>query len=280
MELFAKAEWFNPGGSVKDRAALQMLLAAERAGTLTPEKIIIDATSGNTGIAFAMLGAAMGYRVVLALPGNASVERKQTIEAYGADIILTDPLTGTDGAQARVKEIVAQDPERYFYPDQYNNEANWEAHFRTTGEEILRQTGGRVTHFVAGLGTTGTFTGVSRRLKQHSPDIRCIALEPDSPLHGIEGLKHLPTAVVPGIYDPTLVDRRLVVSTEAAYDMTRRLAREEGLYVGVSSGAALAASLSLAEELSSGVIVTVFPDGGSRYTSERFWIDEGKGRER
>jgi len=280
VELFAKAEWFNPGGSVKDRAALQMLLAAERAGTLTPEKIIIDATSGNTGIAFAMLGAAMGYRVVLALPGNASVERKQTIEAYGADIILTDPLTGTDGAQARVKEIVAQDPERYFYPDQYNNEANWEAHFRTTGEEILRQTGGRVTHFVAGLGTTGTFTGVSRRLKQHSPDIRCIALEPDSPLHGIEGLKHLPTAVVPGIYDPTLVDRRLVVSTEAAYDMTRRLAREEGLYVGVSSGAALAASLSLAEELSSGVIVTVFPDGGSRYTSERFWNDEGKGRER
>ena len=277
VEIYAKAEWFNPGGSVKDRAALNMLVEGERSGRLSRGKTIIDATSGNTGIAYAMLGALLGYRVKLALPANASPERERAMTAYGAEIILTDPLSGTDGAQECVRRIVAADPGSYFYPDQYNNVANWEAHFRTTGPEILKQTGGRVTHFVAGLGTTGTFMGVSRRLKEVSNGIRCIAVEPDSPLHGIEGLKHLETAAVPGIYDPSLVDERVIVSTEEAYAMTRRLARDEGLFVGVSSGAVLAACARVAEGLTSGVIVTIFPDGGPRYASERFWDERGKG---
>lgn len=278
VEIHAKAEWFNPGGSVKDRAALAMLVAGERSGALRRGKTIIDATSGNTGIAYAMLGASLGYRVTLALPANASPERKRALTAFGAEIILTDPLTGTDGAQERVKAIVRADPERYFYPDQYNNAANWGAHFQTTGPEILHQTGSRITHFVAGLGTTGTFTGVARRLKEFSKDIRCIAVEPDSPLHGIEGLKHLETAVLPGIYDPALVDERMIVSTEEAYAMTRRLARDEGLFAGVSSGAVLAACVRLARTLSGGVIVTIFPDGGARYASERFWEEGTNGR--
>jgi cysteine synthase B len=277
IEFYAKAEWFNPGGSVKDRAALNMLLDAERSGALRRGKTIIDATSGNTGIAYAMLGALLGYRVKLALPANASPERKRTLAAYGAEILLTDPLTGTDGAQERVREIVGSDPHSYFYPDQYNNAANREAHERTTGPEILRQTGGRVTHFVAGLGTTGTFTGVARCLKAYSNSIRCIAVEPDSPLHGMEGLKHLASAAVPGIYEPALVDERVSVATEEAYGMTRRLASSEGLFVGVSSGAVLAACLRVAAAIPSGVIVTVFPDGGARYASERFWDNGTKG---
>ena len=272
--IYAKAEWFNPGGSVKDRAALQMLLEAERSGALTKEKTIIDATSGNTGIAYAMIGSALGYRVLLALPSNASPERKQVLRAYGAVILLTDPLAGTDGAQGRVKEIVASDPDRYFYPDQYNNPANWKAHYLTTANEIWKQTEGRITHFVAGLGTTGTFVGTSRRLKELRPSISCISVEPDSPLHGLEGMKHLATAIVPGIYDPSLADERLTVSTEEAFDMARRLAREEGLFVGVSSGAVMAASLRVASSTAhSSLIVTVFPDGGARYGSERFWTD-------
>lgn len=276
-EIYAKAEWFNPGGSVKDRAALWMLLEAERSGALTKDRTIIDATSGNTGIAYAMIGAALGYRVRLALPANASRERKQVLRAYGAELLLTDPLAGTDGAQRRVKEIVASEPGRYYYPDQYNNPANWRAHYYTTAREIWQQTNGRVTHFVAGLGTTGTFVGTGRRLKELAPAVSCISMEPDSPLHGLEGLKHLATALVPGIYDPTVADERVTVSTEEAYEMTRRLAREEGLYVGISSGAAMVAALSVAARVQSGVIVTVFPDGGTRYGSDRFW-NEPEGR--
>ncbi len=267
-EIYAKAEWFNPGGSVKDRAALKMILDAERSGALTKSKTIFDATSGNTGIAYAMIGSVLGYRVTVALPSNASIERKAALRAYGAEIILTDPLSGTDGAQQKVKEMVAAEPEKYFYPDQYNNPANWRAHYLTTAVEIWEQTDRRITHFVAGLGTTGTFIGTSRRLKEFNPDIRCISVQPDSPLHGVEGLKHLETSIVPGIYDGTVEDDRLTVSTEEAYDMAARLAHEEGLFVGISSGAAMAASLKLAEEIDAGVIVTVFPDGGARYASE------------
>jgi cysteine synthase B len=274
VDIYAKAEWFNPGGSIKDRSALGMLLDGERTGALTRDKIIIDATSGNTGIAYAMLGSALGYKVTLALPSNASPERKQILLAYGAEMLYTDPLSGTDGAQLRVKEIVAENPDRYFYPDQYNNPANWRAHYNTTAPEIWNQTDRRVTHFVAGLGTTGTFVGTTRRLKEFNPSILCVSFEPDTPLHGIEGLKHLPTTMTPGIYDPALADDRLSISTEEASEMVRKLAREEGLYVGVSSGAAFAASLKLASRLSSGVIVTVFPDGGARYGSEHFKIEQ------
>ena len=277
VEIYAKAEWFNPGGSIKDRAALWMLLEAERSGALTRERTIIDATSGNTGIAYAMIGAVLGYKVVLALPANASKERKQTLQAYGAELLLTDPLSGTDGAQLRVKEIVASDPGAYYYPDQYNNPANWRAHYHTTAREIWHQTSGRITHFVAGLGTTGTFVGTSRRLKELAPSISCVSIEPDSPLHGLEGMKHLATAIVPGIYDATLADERLTVSTEEAHDMTRKLAKEEGLYVGISSGAAISAALAVASRIHTGVVVTVFPDGGTRYGSDRFW-NEGEGK--
>jgi cysteine synthase B len=277
VEIYAKAEWFNPGGSVKDRAALNMLLEGERSGALTKGKTIIDATSGNTGIAYAMIGSVLGYNVELALPSNASDERKQMLRAFGAEIIFTDPLSGTDGAQERVRELVEADPDHYFYPDQYNNPANWQAHCRSTAPEIWNQTEHRVTHFVAGLGTTGTFVGTSRRLKELNPMIACIAFQPDVPLHGMEGLKHLPTARVPGIYDPKLADSNMTVSTDEAYDMTRRLAREEGLFVGISSGAAMAASLRVADSLTSGVIVTIFPDGGSRYGSEPFWLGKERG---
>ncbi len=268
VEIFAKAEWFNPGGSVKDRAALNMIVEAERSGKLTREKTIIDATSGNTGIAYAMIGAALGYRVALALPANASRERKNALLAYGAEVILTDPLTGTDGAQQKVKELVADDPERYFYPDQYNNPANWKAHYRTTAPEIWDQTNHQVTHFVAGLGTTGTFVGTSRRLKEFDPSITCVSFQPDSPLHGLEGLKHLKTTMVPGIYDSGIADEQITVSTEEAYEMVSRLSREEGLFVGISSGAAMAASLRVASKLKSGLIVTIFPDSGARYGTE------------
>jgi cysteine synthase B len=218
-----------------------------------------------------MIGSALGYKIVLALPSNANRERKQMLLAYGAEILFTDPLEGTDGAQLHVKEIVAANPDRYFYPDQYNNPANWRAHYQTTAPEIWQQTKNRITHFVAGLGTTGTFMGTSRRLKEFNSSIVCISFEPDSPLHGIEGLKHLPTAMTPGIYDPALADGHLTISTDGAFTMVKRLAREEGLFVGISSGAAMAAALKVASQITSGVIVTVFPDGGARYSSEHFW---------
>ena len=259
VSIYAKAEWFNPGGSIKDRAALNMILEGEKNGLLDHSKIILDATSGNTGIAYALIAAVKGYKVKLVLPANASEERKKILNAYGTEIILTDPLEGTDGAQKVAKEIYQSNREKYFYPDQYNNPANWLAHYKTTAGEIWDQTEGNITHFVCGLGTTGTFTGTSKRLKELNPKIKCIELQPDSPLHGLEGLKHLPTSNIPGIYDEALRDQLLEVSTE------------EGLFVGISSGAAMAASLKAAKELESGVIVTVFADGGIKYLSENIW---------
>lgn len=274
VEIYGKAEWFNPGGSVKDRPALNMILEGERSGALTRDRTIIDATSGNTGIAYAMIGAALGYRVQLVIPANANPERIRTLRAYGAELVFTNPLQGTDGAQEKAREIVRADSDRYFYPDQYNNPANWQAHFKTTAEEILNQTEARVTHFVAGLGTTGTFVGVARRLKEFNPSVRAIAFQPDSPLHGLEGLKHLGTSVVPGIFSRALADEILEVSTDEAYEMVKLLARSQGLFVGVSAGAAVAVCVRLAERLREGVIVTVLPDGGSRYLSERFWEND------
>ncbi len=272
-QVLAKAEWYNPGGSVKDRAALAMILDGERRGLLTKSKTLIDATSGNTGIAYAMFCAERGYRCKLALPKNASVERKQSLIAYGAELVFTDPAEGTDGAQRFVKDVVDQDPDRYFYPDQYNNNANWKAHYETTAMEIWRQTDGRITHFVTGLGTSGTFMGVTRRLKELNPAVRCISMQPDGPLHGLEGLKHMPTALVPGIYDPKLPDQQIDVSTEDAHRMVLRLAREEGLLVGVSSGANLVAAMKVAQELKDGMVVTIFCDSASKYLSESFWTD-------
>ena len=275
VEIFAKAEFLNPGGSVKDRAAAAILREAERQGRLRPETIILDATSGNTGIAYAMIAAARGFRLMLCLPDNVTIERKRTLEAYGAELILTDPMEGTDGAIREARRRQAAEPERYFYADQYNNDANWRAHYETTATEILEQTDGRVTHFVAGLGTSGTFVGAGRRLREFNPRIHLVSVQPDSPLNGIEGLKHMETAILPGIYDPSLADEDVRITTERAQALTRRLAVEEGLLVGVSSGAALAASLDLASRISEGLIVTIFPDSGTRYLSERFW---GEGR--
>jgi cysteine synthase B len=277
VQVFAKAEWYNPGGSVKDRAALGMILDGERRGVLTKDKTIIDATSGNTGIAYALIAAERGYRVKLALPRNASVERKQTLHAYGAELVLTDPHEGTDGAQRYVKKLVDSDPGRYFYPDQYNNEANWRAHYETTAPEIWRQTAGQVTHFVAATGTSGTFMGVTRKLKELNPAIQCTTVGPDSPLHGLEGVKHMPTAIVPGIYDPSIADEQIEVATEDAQKMVLRLAREEGLLVGISSGANLAAALRVAERLKEGVVVTIFCDSAAKYLSEEFWQDDSSG---
>ena len=271
VELYAKAEWQNPGGSVKDRAAASMILAGEASGKLTAGRTILDATSGNTGIAYAMVGAARGYAVKLCLPENASPERKLILRALGASLVLTNPLEGTDGAIREARRIFAADPDRYFYPDQYNNEANWRAHYDTTAPEIIEQTSGRLTHFVAGLGTSGTFVGTGRRLRQFSPSIRLISFQPDSPFHGLEGLKHMASAIVPGIYDPKLADEDLRIDTERAYRMVRRLAREEGLLAGISSGAAVAAMLDVAKRVTSGVIVTVFPDGAEKYLNETFW---------
>ena len=271
VTIYAKAEWLNPGGSVKDRAALSMLLDAERSGKLTPGKTIIDATSGNTGIAYAMIGCLSGNKVAVTLPANASKSRQQILAGYGARLILTDPLEGTDGAQQKVKQIVAADPDLYYYPDQYNNPSNWRAHYQGTAREIWSQSHGCITHFVAGLGTTGTFTGTARRLKELNASIACVSFEPDSPLHGIEGLKHLPTAIKPGIYDPALADEHVVVSTKEAFTMAKRLAREEGLLVGPSSGAAMAVSLAVAARSDSAVIVTIFPDSGTRYLDDSFW---------
>ena len=278
VRVFAKAEWYNPGGSVKDRAALAMILDGERRGLLTPGKTILDATSGNTGIAYAMIAAERGYRAKLVLPKNASVERKQALLAYGAELVMSDPTEGTDGAQRVVKELFAADPSAYFYPDQYNNDANWRAHYDTTGREVWEQTGGTITHFVAGLGTAGTFTGTTRRLKQYDASITCVSMQPDGPLHGLEGMKHMPTAIVPGIYDPCLADAQVEVATEDAHAAVVRLARTEGLLVGPSAGANLVAAVRVAERLKAegrddAVVVTIFCDSAAKYLNDRWWAD-------
>ncbi len=276
VELYVKAEWFNPGGSVKDRPVLRMITDAEQDGRLTPGKTILDSTSGNAGIAYAMIGAVKGYPVELVMPASASEERKRIIAAYGARIVLSDPLEGSDGAIVLAREILAREPERYLKPDQYNNPSNWRAHYDTTGPEILEQTGGRVTHFVAGLGTTGTLVGAGRRLHEANPRIEVVAVEPDAPLHGLEGLKHIASSIVPGIYDPSVHDRKVAVSTEAGYAMARRLAREEGLLVGESTGAAVVAALEVARDLREGVVVVIAPDAGDRYLSTPLWRDAAR----
>ncbi|MDQ6651349.1 MAG: cysteine synthase family protein [Acidobacteriota bacterium] len=266
VEVFAKAEHLNPGGSVKDRAALAMILAGERSGQLRPGMTILDATSGNTGIAYAMIGAARGYSVAICLPKNAGRQRKQILRSFGVEIIETDPLMSTDGAQVIARELFEDNREKYFYADQYNNDANWRAHYDGTAEEIWEQTDGSVTHFLAGLGTSGTFVGTTRKLKELNSATRAIAMQPDSPLHGLEGLKYMATAMVPGIYDPGLADENVEVATEDAQEMVRRLAQEEGLLVGTSSGANVFAALRLARTLPCGsVIVTILCDGGERY---------------
>jgi cysteine synthase B len=275
IEIYGKAEYFNPGGSVKDRPALSMILEGEVTGRLTHDHVILDATSGNTGIAYAMIAAVKGYRVKLCLPANASLERKRILTAYGAEVVFTDPAEGSDGAIRKCREIHAAAPDRYFYPDQYNNPANWKAHYEGTGPEIIEQTAGRITHFLAAMGTSGTFMGVTRRLRRDLPGVKCYSAQPSSGFHGIEGLKHMPTAIVPGIYDDKLADRNLWLETEDAYRMVRRLAREEGLLVGISSGANVAGALRLARELhdegQDAVIVTVFCDSADKYLSEQFW---------
>lgn len=278
IKLLGKAEWANPGGSVKDRAAAGMVRDAMDRGVLKPGKIVLDASSGNTGIALAMLGAAVGFPVHLAMPSNVSPERKRILRAYGATIDWTDPNEGPDGAILRARELAGNDPERFCYLDQYSNDANWLAHYRTTGPEILEQTEGRVTHFVAGMGTSGTFMGVSRRLKEFNPTVQAISFQPDSPFHGLEGMKHYGSSMVPAIYNPHLANRQMEAETEAAYDMARRLARDEGLLVGISAAAAVVVSLRIAKEETeagrSAVIVTVLPDSADKYLSERFW-EEG-----
>lgn len=278
VEIYAKLESRNPGGSVKDRAALAIIREAERTGALGPGRVLLDATSGNTGIAYAMIGAARGHVVKLCVPSNVTIERKRILHAYGADLVMTDPMEGTDGAILLARRLAAEDPGRYFYADQYSNAANWRAHYETTAKEVFEQTGGALTHFVAGLGTSGTFIGTGRRLRELDPAIVLVSMEPDSPLHDLEGLKHMPTAIVPPIYDPSLADRHLRVATDIAHGLTRRLAREEGLLVGPSSGAALAATLEIASGLQSGVVVTIFPDGGDRYLSHRVWDSPGSER--
>ncbi|MGA7854957.1 MAG: cysteine synthase family protein [Candidatus Acidiferrales bacterium] len=277
VEFYAKAEWFNPGGSVKDRSAYSMIREGERSGALRPGKIILDATSGNTGIAYAMIGAALGYKVKLCLPSSASPERKQILQAYGVEIVFTPGDEGTDGAIRRVQEIYQSDREKYFYPDQYSNPANPAAHYATTAPEIWQQTQGRITHFVAGLGTSGTFVGTTRRLKELNSAIRCISFQPDSGFHGLEGLKHMATAIVPRIYDPKIADEDISVRTEDAQRLVKRLAREEGILAGVSSGGALWACMDVARRLpphEPAVIVTLFPDSGEKYLTERFWSEE------
>ncbi len=281
VQILGKAEWYNPGGSVKDRAAASIIATAESEGKLRSGRILMDSTSGNTGIAYAMICAAKGIPVTLCMPSNVSIERKRILKAYGANIVWTDPGDGSDGAIRKARELAADHPEKYFYADQYSNEANWRAHYSGTANEIWKQTGGRVTHFVATLGTSGTFVGVARRLKELNPAVQCISLQPDSPFHGLEGLKHMATAIVPRIYDPTLADSDRGISTEAAYAMVRRLGREEGLLVGISSGAAVVGCLQVAGEFAEqaghsdkeAVIVTVFCDSADKYLSERFWDD-------
>jgi cysteine synthase B len=269
VQVFAKAEWFNPGGSIKDRPALNILRKALADGSLANGKRLLDSTSGNMGIAYATFGAALGVPVTLALPANASPERIAILTALGAELILTDPLEGSDGAIRTARKLAAEQPERYFYANQYDNPANWQAHYLTTGPEIACQTEGKVTHFVGGLGTSGTLTGVGRYLREYNPAIQVIAGQPDSPFHGLEGLKHMPTAILPGIFDPTFPDRTLEIASEDAYVMVSRLAREEGLFVGISSGAAAAVALQVAAQLDEGVVVTVFPDAGYKYLSDK-----------
>jgi cysteine synthase B len=271
VEIYAKAELLNPGGSVKDRAAAAILADGEATGRLHRGLTILDATSGNTGIAYAMIAAARGYKLKLCVPQNVTAERKRTLRAYGAELVLTSPMEGSDGAIREARRLYDEHPDQYFFADQYNNDANWRSHYETTAVEILEQTGGRLTHFVAGLGTSGTFVGVGRRLREHRRDIKLISVQPDSPLHGVEGLKHMESAIRPGIYDPLLADEDVGISTERAQALTRRLATEEGILAGVSSGAALAACLDLAARIRQGVIVTIFPDSGTRYLTEGFW---------
>jgi len=278
-KLLGKAEWYNPGGSVKDRAAANIVAEASRSGKLGPGKILLDSTSGNTGIAYAMLGAALGFPVTLCVPENVSPERKRILQTYGANIIYTDPAEGSDGAIKIARQLAEKHPDLYFYADQYSNDANWRAHYETTANEIWQQTEGRISHFVAMLGTTGTFVGATRRLKELNPRIRCISLQPDSAFHGIEGAKHLPSAIVPRIYDPSLADENLEITTEAAHAMARKLAREEGMLVGVSAAAALVGSLRVASAIDPALlrkgqpatIVTILCDSGEKYLTERFW---------
>jgi S-sulfo-L-cysteine synthase (O-acetyl-L-serine-dependent) len=278
VEIYGKAEYFNPGGSVKDRAALNMILDGERSGRLHPGRTILDATSGNTGIAYAMIAAVRGYKVKLCLPANASIERRRILKAYGAEMVFSDAAEGSDGAIRLCRKIYEAGPNRYFYPDQYNNPANWKAHFETTGREIIEQTNGLLTHFVAAMGTSGTFTGVTRRLHRDLPLVKCYSGQPSSSFHGLEGLKHMPTAIVPGIYDPRLADGNIWLDTEQAYAMVRRLAKEEGLLVGISSGCNVMAALQIARELAAqgqtGMIVTVLCDSAEKYLSEHFWDEE------
>ena len=275
IEIFGKAEFFNPGGSVKDRAALNMILDGERSGKLNHDRVILDSTSGNTGIAYAMIGAVRGYQVKLCLPANASIERKRILKAYGAETVFSDAAEGSDGAIRLVRQVYNADPDRYFYPDQYNNPANWKAHFEHTGPEIIQQSGGRITHFIAAMGTSGTFTGVTRRMRRDLPEVKCYSAQPSSGFHGLEGLKHMPTAIVPGIYDEHLADGNFGIETEDAYVMVRRLAREEGLLVGISSGCNVHAATLLARQLvergESATIVTMLCDSADKYLSEHFW---------
>jgi cysteine synthase B len=277
IEIYAKAEFFNPGGSVKDRAALNMILDGERTGKLTRDRILLDATSGNTGIAYAMIGAYRGYRVKLCLPKNASMERKHVLQAYGAEMVFSDPGEGSDGAIRLCRQIYNADPDKYFYPDQYSNPANWKAHYDGTAVEILAQTNRRVTHFVACMGTSGTFMGTSRRLRKELPHVKCISAQPSSGFHGLEGLKHMPTAIIPAIYDDKLADENIWIETEDAYAMCRRMAREEALLIGISSGANLVAALRVAREVAEAgecaVIVTILADGAYKYLSEPFWSE-------
>ena len=275
IQILAKAEWTNPGGSVKDRAASAIVADARRRGLLKPGKHLLDATSGNTGIAYAMLGAAMGFPVTLCVPANVSLERKRILAAYGANVVWTDPADGSDGAIRKARALAADDPQKYFYADQYGNNANWRAHYLGTASEIWEQTDGQITHFVAGLGTSGTFVGTTRRLKELNPAVKCISMQPDSPFNGLEGLKHMATAIVPPIYDPALADSNIEIETEAAYTMAKRLGRAEGLLVGVSAAAAVAACLKVAEDEAAegreAVIVTILADSADKYLSERFW---------
>jgi len=273
VEIYAKAEWLNPGGSVKDRPALRIIEDAEKSGRLNHDKIIIDSTSGNTGIAYALIGVSKGYKVTLVMPQNVSEERKRIVRVFGAKIVFTDPLLGSDGAMIEAKRLVNEEPSKYFYADQYNNPSNWKAHYETTGVEIWEQTGGEVTHFIACLGTSGTLMGTGRRLKEYNPDIQVISVEPATSIHGLEGMKHMATSIVPGIYDDHFPDRKMMVETEDAYTAVKRLASEEGFFVGYSSGAALVASMKVANEIDRGLIVAVFPDRGDRYLSTSFWAD-------
>jgi cysteine synthase B len=273
VAIYAKAEWFNPGGSVKDRPALNIIRQAERRGVLHPGRILLDSTSGNMGIAYAMLCTSRGYAVRLVIPANASPERIATLRAFGAELELTDPLEGTDGAIHRAHEIFQSDPERYFYADQYSNPDNWRAHYTTTGVEIWEQTAGQVTHFVAGLGTSGTLIGTGRRLREYKDEVKLIAVQPDSSFHGLEGLKHMASAIRPAIYDETLADEQIAIPTEEAHQVCRQVARQDGILIGISSGAALAGALRVAESLEEGVVVTLLPDSAAKYLSDPFWTE-------